>query len=66
LVRKEGATVASVRTDAQGRFEVRLEPGGYVLATGEAEALPLLKPVQVTVVEGEFTDVTLGFDSGIR
>lgn len=67
VVRKGDDVVATVKTDAKGRFEVRLVPGAYVLQSGaEAEALPLLKPVEVTVREHEFTNVTLAFDSGIR
>jgi hypothetical protein len=67
VVRRGDNVVATVQTDAEGRFEVRLAPGAYVLQSeAEAEALPLLKPVDVTVREHEFTNVTLGFDSGIR
>jgi hypothetical protein len=67
VVRNDGAVVAKVKTDGNGQFEVRLAPGAYVLQSeAEAEALPLLKPVDVTVREHEFTNVTLAFDSGIR
>lgn len=67
VVRKGDQVVATVKTDAEGRFEVRLAPGSYLLQSeAEAEALPLLKPVEVTVREHEFTNVTLAFDSGIR
>jgi hypothetical protein len=67
VVRKGDKIVATVKTDAEGRFEVRLAPGAYVLQSeAEAEALPLLKPVDVTVREHEFTTTTLVFDSGIR
>jgi hypothetical protein len=67
VVRKGDKVVATVKTDAEGRFEVGLAPGAYVLQSeAEAEALPLLKPVQVAVREHEFTNVTLAFDSGIR
>jgi hypothetical protein len=67
VVRKGDNVVATVKTDAAGRFQVRLAPGAYVLQSeAEAEALPLLKPVDVAVREHEFTNVTLAFDSGIR
>jgi hypothetical protein len=65
LVRRDGVVVAKVRTVGKGRFEVRLGPGQYVLES-ESAGLPLLKPVDVTVREHEFTDVELAFDSGIR
>jgi hypothetical protein len=65
VVREDGAVVAKVTTNGQGRFEVRLEPGQYVLESGTT-GLPLLKPVDVTVHAHEFTAVELAFDSGIR
>jgi hypothetical protein len=65
LVRRDAAVVAKVKTNGQGRFEVRLGPGQYVLES-ESVGLPLLKPVEVTVRAHEFTDVELAFDSGIR
>jgi hypothetical protein len=65
VVRKDGAVVAKVKTDGEGRFDVRLEPGQYVLES-ESAGLPLLKPVDVTVHAHEFADVELAFDSGIR
>lgn len=64
LVRKDGDVVARVQTGKDGRFTVRLDPGRYVLES--SQGLPLLKPVEVSVREHEFTDVTLRFDSGIR
>lgn len=36
VVRKDGAVVAKVKTDGQGRFEVRLGPGQYVLESESA------------------------------
>jgi hypothetical protein len=65
VVRKDGATVAIVKTSAKGRFEQQLDPGRYVVES-ESGGLPLLKPVQIIVREHEFTDLTLNFDSGIR
>jgi hypothetical protein len=65
VVRRDGAVVAKVETDKQGRFEVRLGPGRYVLES-ESAGLPLLKPVDIIVRAHEFTDVELAFDSGIR
>ena len=65
VVREDGAVVAKVKTNGQGRFEVRLGPGQYVLES-ETTGLPLLKPVDVSVRDHEFTDVILAFDSGIR
>jgi hypothetical protein len=65
VVRKDGTVVAKVKTDGEARFDVRLEPGHYVLES-ESAGPPLLKPVDVTVHAHEFTAVELAFDSGIR
>lgn len=59
-----GPVVRTVRAGPDGRFEIRLRPGSYVL---EAEnGLPLLKAMTVVVEPHRFTQVRLGFDSGIR
>lgn len=58
--------VATVRSGKDGRFEVFLTPGDYVLAgVSTAESFPS-KPVEVTVRPGTFARVTMAFDSGIR
>ena len=65
----EGTRVVKlVRTDAEGRFRIDLEPGAYTV-----QAIPLEQdgiqhgtPVDVTVVAGQFLEITLGIDSGIR
>lgn len=59
-----GDIVETIRSGADGRFEVELPPGRYVL---EAEdGLPFLKAVEVTVRPHRFRQVELGFDSGVR
>jgi hypothetical protein len=59
--------VATVRSGQDGRFEVRLAPGDYVLeGDATAESFPYAKPVTVTVRPGAFTRATLAFDTGIR
>lgn len=57
-----------VRTDANGRFRIELEPGDYMV-----QAIPLdqsgiqfSKPQNVTVVTGQFLEVNVGLDTGIR
>ena len=59
--------VATVRSGEDGRFEVRLAPGDYVLeGDATAESFPYAKPVTVTVRAGAFARATLTFDTGIR
>jgi len=62
-----GKQVARVGTAADGRFIVRLVPGSYVVRGERAAGLGrVTAPMQVTVRAGQFTSVTLTFDTGIR
>ena len=61
-----GADIATVVTDAAGRFAVALPPGIYTVAGQPVEGLmgnPL--PLDVEVAEGDVT-VELSYDTGIR
>jgi hypothetical protein len=59
--------VATVRSGQDGRFEVRLAPGEYVLeGDASAESFPYAKPVAVSVQDGAFRSAMLAFDTGIR
>lgn len=73
----DGLEVARFTTDAQGRFHVALEPGRYLIKASSAKRMTVfpvkrttvmleLPPNQVEVMAGEFTDLKLVFDSGIR
>jgi hypothetical protein len=60
-----GATVvATFTSDAAGKFSVSIPPGSYTLRS--KNGLPALKSVTVVVVDGQFTDVELHADTGIR
>jgi Carboxypeptidase regulatory-like domain len=62
-----GAKVATVSSGADGRFEVGLPAGTYVLIGQAATGLHRVTgPVHVTVRPGRFTSVTIEFDTGIR
>jgi Carboxypeptidase regulatory-like domain len=63
-----GDVVASVRSDGDGRYTVALDPGHYEVQAMLREGGPGMsaKPVDVTVTSGEFTDVNIPVDSGIR
>jgi hypothetical protein len=62
-----GKQVATVRTGSDGRFEIRLAPGTYVLeGTTSAGLHRVAKPTTVTVPSGGFATVTITFDTGIR
>lgn len=53
-------------SDAQGNFKVSLAPGDYLLESVSNNRFPFAKPQSVTVVKGEFTSVTISYDTGIR
>lgn len=64
---QDGSVVGSDRTDDQGRFELLLAPGDYVVeAVLEGGGPPSAKPVAVTIPQGGFADVTVPVDTGIR
>lgn len=60
--------VATVTSDADGHYELRLPPGTYVVSgkAGDGRPFPFAKPVEVTVRDGAFTWLRVSFDSGIR
>ena len=63
----EGAPVVRVTSSADGKFQVDLPPGEYVVtpATG-ADTYPIAQPVSVTVSAGQYSEVEINYDTGIR
>ncbi|MDQ3089958.1 MAG: hypothetical protein M3Q24_02300 [bacterium] len=54
------------KVTSNGKFEIALVPGIYVIKnTGEA-ILPRMSDVEVSVSNNTYTDVNIEFDSGIR
>jgi len=63
----DGSVAAEPVTDAEGRFETPVSAGEYVvLPVAETGGATSAKPQNVTVVEGEFAEVSLLVDTGIR
>jgi hypothetical protein len=60
--------VATTRSDDQGRFAFDdLAPGDYVLQVAtDASPFPNGPPMNVHVVAGQYTEVTMQLDTGIR
>lgn len=60
--------VATVRSGDDGRFEVGLDPGHYVLQATVGAGGPgmFAKPVDVDVSPNAWIDVTVTVDTGIR
>jgi hypothetical protein len=57
---------STVTTDAEGRFELPLEPGIYEVSIDAGSAPPFAKPQTVTVKPAAFTEIVVSVDTGIR
>ena len=62
----DGTLVRDTTTNAQGAFELPLDPGTYDLMPLTPDGPPTAKLQRATVAAGAFTTVTLQVDSGIR
>lgn len=64
----DGRVVAKAESDEAGRFQIPLPPGSYVLvpAVPNPGAPPYASPLPFTVVQGDWTTLTVQYDSGIR
>jgi hypothetical protein len=61
--------IKTVRSNADGKFRVRLKPGTYTLKPqprDPARPYPMGKPVTVTVKAGSYASVNIQYDTGIR
>lgn len=63
-----GQEVIRFETDEQGCFRVALPPGEYILhpETPENMPLPYASEQEFTVQAGQYTKLTITYDSGIR
>ncbi|HEX8091927.1 MAG TPA: hypothetical protein VF762_23955, partial [Blastocatellia bacterium] len=64
----EGREVARLETSSDGRFRVSLPPGEYKVGPppNNARFLPRASEQIVKVLPGQFSQVTINFDSGMR
>jgi len=66
-VKRSGEVVATATSDDAGVFEIALQPGEYSVETvGDMGGIAYAKPVDVTVIEGVFAQVSVVIDTGIR
>lgn len=56
----------TVQSDTNGYFKLSLEPGTYILRPESPGVMPSAPEQTVTVVAGQFTQVNVSYDSGIR
>jgi hypothetical protein len=66
-VKRSGNVVATATSDETGVFQVTLPPGTYsVEAVPDMGGIGYARPVDVTVTEGAFAQVSVVVDTGIR
>ena len=63
---QSGQVVTRFATNAQGQFRVALAPGTYVIRPESAGRYPRAAEVLVHVLKGDFVEVAIAYDSGIR
>jgi hypothetical protein len=62
----DNGVAARVSSDAEGRFEATLPPGDYVITPLGGDPFPMAQPVAVSVLAGEYAEVEINYDTGIR
>jgi len=55
-----------VTAGEDGRFEVGLRAGRYILDPESGDAFPSAGQLEVDVLDGVYTEVTISYDTGIR
>jgi hypothetical protein len=65
-VTSENGWVGSFTTDIQGRFQVFLKPGHYLVSLAENRFPRPCGPFEIDVVSGKIIDVQWRCDSGMR
>ncbi|HWH23797.1 MAG TPA: carboxypeptidase-like regulatory domain-containing protein [Candidatus Limnocylindria bacterium] len=67
LVLDTAGNVAGRATSADdGTFRLDLPPGDYVVTPQSGDPFPVAQPINVTVVAGEYTELEINYDTGIR
>ena len=63
---QENKVVTQFQSDTQGIFNVVLPPGTYILHPASSAVMPRSGDQTVTVIQGQFTQVNIVYDSGMR
>jgi len=66
VLTSKGKDVIRFQSDADGIFKIALLPGDYILRPESPNALPYASEQSFTVLAGQFTQLTVIYDSGIR
>jgi hypothetical protein len=62
----QGRLVTSSETDPNGKFQIVLSPGKYIVRSPSTGLYPRSSEQRVLVTPGHFTHMHITFDSGIR
>jgi hypothetical protein len=65
-IRRHDGAATTFKTDTEGRFQVFVNPGHYVVVLAEDRFLRPCGPFEIDVVPGKMTDVQWRCDSGMR
>jgi len=63
---QDGRRITQFQTDQQGHFKVSLKPGSYILHPESPNVMPMAAEQVFGVISGQFTQLTVQYDSGIR
>jgi hypothetical protein len=68
VTRQDGTQAGQITSGEDGRFSIDLPPGDYTIApqVDSQQRLPRAASVEVTVQPGEYAEVSIDFDTGIR
>ena len=68
ILNTSGAKLTQFTTNANGIFRINLNPGEYILRpeSPSGTSLPVAQEQSFTVITGQFTQLTVTYDSGIR
>jgi hypothetical protein len=66
VLTSNGKELTRFQSDADGIFKIALSPGDYILRPESPNSLPYAAEQPFTVLAGQFTQLTVIYDSGIR
>jgi hypothetical protein len=66
ILTQDQKQITQFQTDANGYFKVDLAPGNYILHPESPKVMPRAQDISFTVTSGQFTEVDVTYDSGIR
>ncbi|MFE1747876.1 carboxypeptidase-like regulatory domain-containing protein [Coleofasciculus sp. H7-2] len=66
VLNQRGQIVTRIKTDGQGKFQIKLKPGKYTIRPESPGVLPRAAEQTITVTGRKFAPIQITYDSGIR